>query len=411
MDGVTYRLERFTARAFKSLLDVTVDLGQVNVFVGANGSGKSNLLEAIGVLSAAATGRVDDGRLKEQGVRPGLPRLYKTSFKGTRASPEIRFTASGPGCSYEVGLFAPMDDITPVWRFHTELLWEGGRKLVGRSHHSRDRYNPEAGLAALKMVDLKPESPAARLLSALQGFGIYSPATDFLRGLVPDPSQRVPVGLRGGHLPEAVQGLKNALASRLRASGDQESREILEEVQNDTLEMIDWANRYAAVSLERAPQTSSVPSARTVLLFRDRYMAEERNTLSGYDASEGALFVLFNAVMALHPKAPSFLAIDNADHGLNPRLARRLMECMCKWLLRLSPERQVLLTTHNPLVLDGLPLQDERVRLFTVSRSRQGRTVVSRVVFDKRLREMAAEGWTLSRLWVMGHLGGGVPDV
>lgn len=404
-------INRFTARAFKSLLDVTVDLAQINVFVGANGSGKSNLLEAIGLLSAAATGRVDDGRLKEHGVRPGLPRLYKSSFRDTKTSTEIRFKAQGEDCSYEVGLFAPMDDIAPVWRFHTELLMEGREKLVGRSHHSRDRYNPEAGLAALKMVELRPERPAARLLTALQGFGIYSPATDFLRGIVPDPSQRVPVGLRGGHLPEAVQDLKNWLASRPDSSDDGGKHDLVGDVQGDILEMIDWANRYAAVSLERAPLASSVPSSRTVLLFRDKYMAENRNTLTGYDASEGALFVLFNAVMALHPMAPRILAIDNADHGLNPRLARRLMACMCRWTLGLAPERQLLLTTHNPLVLDGLPINDERVRLFTVSRSRKGRTVVAPVILDDRLKQMAEQGWTLSRLWVMGHLGGGVPNV
>ena len=49
-------LDQLSVRTFKSLDDVTVDLGLVNVFIGANGSGKSNLLEALGILSAAADG-------------------------------------------------------------------------------------------------------------------------------------------------------------------------------------------------------------------------------------------------------------------------------------------------------------------------------------------------------------------
>ena len=53
-------LDTLTVRTFKSLEDVAVDLGLVNVFIGSNGSGKSNLLEALGVLSAAADGKVDD---------------------------------------------------------------------------------------------------------------------------------------------------------------------------------------------------------------------------------------------------------------------------------------------------------------------------------------------------------------
>ena len=136
-------------------------------------------------------------------------------------------------------------------------------------------------------------------------------------------------------------------------------------------------------------------------------MAKGHNVLSGYDASEGALHVLFLAVLATHPLSPRLYAVDNADHGLNPRLARELMKCYCGWLLDApEPRQQVLLTTHNPLVLDGLPLQDDRARLFTVSRTATGRTAVRRVTLDEKLMVKAREGWTLSRLWVMGHLGG-----
>ena len=73
-------IEHLFVRTFKSLDDVSVDLGRVNVFIGANGSGKTNLLEALGILSAAADGKVDDQALLARGVRPGLPALYKSAF-------------------------------------------------------------------------------------------------------------------------------------------------------------------------------------------------------------------------------------------------------------------------------------------------------------------------------------------
>ena len=47
-------LTSITVRGFKSLEQVEVSLGSVNVFIGANGSGKSNLLEALGFVSAVA---------------------------------------------------------------------------------------------------------------------------------------------------------------------------------------------------------------------------------------------------------------------------------------------------------------------------------------------------------------------
>jgi predicted ATPase len=154
----------------------------------------------------------------------------------------------------------------------------------------------------------------------------------------------------------------------------------------------------------------SAAASRQAIRFVDRFMAEGRNVLSGADASEGALYVLFAAVVALDERAPRLLAVDNADHGLNPRLARALIKNLSQWVLENPQPRQLLLTTHNPQVLDGLPIQDDRVRLFTVSRANTGRTVVRRVVVNDKLLNMAKEGWTLSRLWVMGHLGG-VPDV
>ncbi|MEN8220445.1 MAG: hypothetical protein ABFS56_29670, partial [Pseudomonadota bacterium] len=64
------------------------------------------------------------------------------------------------------------------------------------------------------------------------------------------------------------------------------------------------------------------------------------------------------------------------------------------------------LTTHNPLVLDGINLRDDRVRLFAVARNSKGYTEIRRVNVTEELLEEGKKGLTLSRLWVMGNLGG-----
>jgi len=71
--------------------------------------------------------------------------------------------------------------------------------------------------------------------------------------------------------------------------------------------------------------------------------------------------------------------------------------------------RQVLATTHNPLVLDGLDLTNPAIRLFAVDRNPEGATQVRRVEGSPELLEQAENGLSLSRLWVMGRLGG-VPE-
>lgn len=173
--------------------------------------------------------------------------------------------------------------------------------------------------------------------------------------------------------------------------------------------LIDWADRVYVTSPANMPLSPSVSTGKHVLGFRDRYMLESRGVLSGYDASEGALYALFLAVLALHDRTPRLYAIDNADHGLNPLLAKRLFHLFCT--VCLERERgQCLLTTHNPLVLDGIPLDDPRVRLFVVERASAGSSQVRQIVIDDKLRGFVGKGWTLSRLWTGGYLGG-VPNV
>jgi predicted ATPase len=393
-------ITKIAIESFKSLERVEAELGRVNVFIGANGSGKSNLLEAIGVLSAAAGGRVDDEALLRRGVRPGVPKLYKCALKGTHQTPHIVFSARNERSEYKVSLFNPLSDPKPAWRYHTESWTLDGQELAGRSHRMRVKLNPEAGLAALKAVERAEADPALSLLNQLRDYAIYEPNTPALRGIAQELQPRDPVGLSGGGLPQALLTLVSSIrrdkakAEHYQAFGG----------------LIDWAKSVGSCPAHRLPLSPSAATSKQVIRFVDRYMSEARNNLSGADASEGALYILFAAVMTLDERAPKLCALDNADHGLNPRLARELVRQMCAAVLSATEPRQLLLTTHNPLVLDGLPLQDDRVRLFTVSRTNTGRTDVRRVVLNEKLTALAKKDWTLSRFWVMGHLGG-VPNV
>lgn len=394
-------IKKLVVRSFKTLENVEVELGQVNVFIGANGSGKSNLLEAIGVLSAAASGKVDDLSLLQRGVRPGVPKLYKSSFKGAQNSQHIFFGAESENCKYEASLRNPLENPLPAWRYKFERLDSNSIKVFGRSPAMKAyRPDPEQGMAALYSVKDDVPQSARDFLKLLQNFVIYSPTTAVLRGISPETQPRNPVGLSGGLLADAIASLLGQRTTDAHAK----------QVCSEALGLIDWAKSYGSRPASQIALSPSAAASPRVVRFVDRFMSQGRNELSGYDASEGALFVLFLAVLAGHPNTPQLCAVDNADHGLNPRLARALMKCLCDWYTTGIASKQILLTTHNPLVLDGLPLQDDRIRLFTVSRTESGRTAVRRVQVSPELMKKAQDGWTLSRLWVMGDLGG-VPDV
>ncbi|MCI5146935.1 MAG: chromosome segregation protein SMC, partial [Candidatus Electrothrix sp. AR3] len=165
-------IRNFNIKAFKSLFDVSVELGRINVFIGANGSGKSNFLEAVGVLGAAANGRVDDGALLNRGVRPGVPALYKSSFARTKMRGSIRLEAVSDNASYAVELNNPTKNPEPAWTFKNESLQQGKIRLVGRSPatNKKRQLDPQRGLAALKAVEFSPEDAPSRLLRELADY-------------------------------------------------------------------------------------------------------------------------------------------------------------------------------------------------------------------------------------------------
>ncbi|OHD56450.1 MAG: chromosome segregation protein SMC [Spirochaetes bacterium GWF1_51_8] len=391
-------LDTLVIRDFKSILNLNISLGKVNIFIGANGSGKSNILEALGILSAAASGRVDDPTLNRKGVRPGIPRLYKSAFN-ERISPHIYFEAKSTNLKYSVTLNNPLEKPKPAWLFKTEELYNGSERLISRS--PLNAKNDTQGYAALKIVESNPSEPISLFFDILRDYSIFCPTTLTLRGLVNDGQTREPVGISGGKLTEGLQNLISL------AKSDENLSEAVEEVK----ELIDWANSFDIVPASTTLLSGSLPRPKNVIRFHDRYMRKGKNTLTAYDASEGALYILFTAILALSPNSPQCFAIDNFDQALNPRLVMKLTSTLCNWILNMKYDRQILMTAHNPAVLDGLPLKDDRIRLFSVDRNSHGATELRRIEITEELEAQAKEKqWPLSRLWIMGYLGG-VPNV
>ena len=72
---------------FKSVADLELDLGRVNVFIGSNGSGKSNILEAISFASAAEQNKLDHEFLASRGIRVTEPEFMRSAFETGEGAP------------------------------------------------------------------------------------------------------------------------------------------------------------------------------------------------------------------------------------------------------------------------------------------------------------------------------------
>jgi len=73
-------IEKVSIKRFKSIQEAELELGRVNIFIGSNGSGKSNVLEAIGVASAAVGRGIGDQFFLQKGVRVTPPPLMTSAF-------------------------------------------------------------------------------------------------------------------------------------------------------------------------------------------------------------------------------------------------------------------------------------------------------------------------------------------
>jgi predicted ATPase len=395
------RLKKIRIQGFKSIVDQEFEPGQVNVLIGANGSGKTALLEAIGMLSAATSGTVDDESLQRRGVRLGIPQLYKSSFKDINAEHidlSMQYGNTDEMWHYSVELGNPNENPELAWIYQKESLNLNNKLILQHKNHKVDIY----GSGGIKLAVSQTKNTGGNLfldfLRHLKSYAIYAPSTPMLCDVVTDTrtsSTRFPLGLSGNRLAEAMQPL-------IDVENETYGHLDLDEV----LDLLDWIDSIAVVPPTAEILSPHVSRLQKVLRFTDFLMRKDNNRFTAYDASEGSLYVFFLLTLAMHPDAPRIFAVENFDQALHPRLARALARAFCQAILGNSRQPIAFLTTHNPLVLDGINLRDDRVRLFAVARNSKGYTEIRRVTVTEELLEEGKKGLTLSRLWVMGNLGG-----
>lgn len=134
----------------------------------------------------------------------------------------------------------------------------------------------------------------------------------------------------------------------------------------------------------------------------DKYLDPALKYFDQRSSNEGFLFTLFYLALFVGEETPKFFAIDNIDNSLNPRLCRRLLQELIE--LAKKYDKQTILTTHNPAVLDGLDLDDDEQRLFVVYRNKFGYTKVRRVSKPKAIA--GQKPVRLSEVFLRGYIGG-----
>ena len=134
-------------------------------------------------------------------------------------------------------------------------------------------------------------------------------------------------------------------------------------------------------------------------------MADGLEFFDQKSANEGFLYLLFYFTLFISDYTPKFFAIDNIDNGMNPKMCQELIRILTQ--LAKEHDKQVIFTTHNPAILDGLSLNNDEQRLLVVYRNAYGHTKLNRIKLKKL--EDGVEQMRLSEQFIRGYLGG-LPD-
>jgi predicted ATPase len=426
-------LKKLTVERFKSIRSATLELGRVNLIVGGNGAGKSNVLEAIGVLSAALERGRGDTDLSKKGVRITPPELMKSAFKKHDLPKTLQLTATMEGeVEYRINLTGSEDD--PLLAFFSESCTHGSTRVFGRSPHGatvrgqsiHGRLTRHRSIWDQVRTAFEFPEAVDSALNSLSEYVIYAPQADFLRcrRMQGGGLDTLPIGLHGEGLPEAVRGLLKQLnrSKKLQSSPKITDRriELTHDIKRQAFDLVylpQWAHGVKVGALEGfLTSRELLDHGEDMVYFMDRFMHSRRKTLSVYDSSEGTLFLLFVAILLSHDDSPKMFSLDNVDSSLNPKMTRSLLETVIETTkkshdgdLSCGP-RQVFLTSHNPTSLDAFDLFDDVQRVFVVARNSDGHTVVNRLKpragMSKQDWYEAKNGRNLSQLWLDGEIRG-----
>jgi len=387
---------------YKSIQKLKLELGRVTVLIGENGCGKSNILEAIALASAAADDKLDNEFLASRGIRVTEPQFMRSAFEMENLVKDIKIDIREN--EEENFSYILQNDNSPYssWTHKNLSALNFFLKDVSKSMETQNLISTNAknqpdkvSIELLERIKKALESPKFKknFLFGLESintsfspanlinFTIYSPENQALRTFEKE-GQIQPLGINGEGLFKLIKVLNS-----------EPNQDKINQIK-DKLQLIDWFRDFEVPEDLSAMQSS--------LQIKDKYLDRDLTYFDQKSSNEGFLFLLFYFALFISDLTPQFFAIDNIDASLNPRLCRRLMQELVE--LAKKHDKQVIFTTHNPAVLDGLDLEDDEQRLLVISRNQLGYTKARRILGPKPLE--GQEPVELSEAFLRGYIGG-----
>jgi predicted ATPase len=345
---------RIEVRGFKSIDHLRLDLRPLSVLVGSNGAGKSNLIQALGLVAEIMKGQLQVA----VGKAGGASRLLR---HGPKVTPSMTLSFHEEASAYTVVLGYSQDDTLIIEK--ETCLFPAGDWVVGAGYRESPIPFRDASLAPPAFVDF-------RTITSALAWEVYH---------FQDTSRTAPVK-RKGPIDDN---------ERLRPDASNLAALLYRLQQTDQ-------NTYLRI---RATVRLVAPFFRDFSLKPDR-LAPESMQLEwlevGSDAymnasalSDGTLRFICLATLLLQPTLPSLVLVDEPELGLHPHAVHLLADL----LKAASTRTSILVATQSVTLLNQLDPGD----VVVVDRGEDGRSTFRRL--DPEDLVAWSDDYALGELW------------
>jgi len=371
------KIEELRLRNFLSLRDVALELGKLNVFIGPNASGKSNIARALQLLSHHARGDLpllpnydsfkeivynfDPMESVELSVRVVIDArriIYRLSLTSEDYVEEAyvneRNVLSSMGSRPNAGVVAQEGD----YRY-----WNKPHSPFPYFERSLPHRSALASMPAYASKDLH------KLASLLKGIRVYSFAPERIRA-------SCPIGA----------------APILRYHGDNLARFLLHLFLEDRRAFNELEQAFMSCVPEVMEIIPHIEGGEVEVWLRVKELSEP---LRPANISDGSLRLL--AYIAALYSGGSLVVFEEPENNIHPHLLETIID-----LARKAP-CQVIITTHSPYLLDHVKPEEVYVVKKVDAETRVKK--LSETSEIDSVKTLLEEGGTLGEAWYSGMLG------
>jgi len=332
------KIKQLDIKGFRSLKDVSWQPGDLNVVIGQNGTGKSNLLRIFELIAASAQGRLSKhiqaaggmGAIVWDGVSPSIS--IRLVFEQLNYEYEMELSRIGQSTSYRV----QSESLTgsEFWIRDGQVSTKHIERSDGQDFY---RYLP------FEQLEKKEVSPEETLLSV--PFPVNPDITMFR-----DELNKITVY----HYLNVGQDskIRQAPVARFEKQVEPDGQNLV-----TVLHTLYTGNREFERNIDDAMRAAFghdyeklvfPPAADQRVQLRVRWRTLQREQ-SAADLSDGTLRFLLLLTVLTAPDPPMLIAIDEPETGLHPAMYPIIAEFAAEAALR----TQLVFTTHSPQFLDA----------------------------------------------------------